>query len=257
MLEVFFMLFAGVIVYSIFQGIRRGSVSPEERKNNPTLIERSSTFIDEMADVAIQLSESSSKYLEQTRFEARYCAWFDTFENSISGTLEVAERIAALEKRLDADPAFKRIFLETGDQLRSIRDKSEALTGAIEKLPRKTAVEWVAIGMPTPPQAEKDPEKSATYQYIYNKRLTKHRTFVKNARERLRKNLLLRATFEDIMNTTGRAEIIRTYFSDEIVLKHVQTTGGSAMSIILAARNDSTDTTAADLNSKAINLELL
>lgn len=126
MLEVFLMLFAGVILYSIFQGIRRGNVSPEERKNNPTLIERSSTFIDEMADVATQLSVSSSKYLEETRFELGYCGWFRDFENSVSGALDVAERFTAIDKELRDNPGLKKMYDKVRNDLNSTAGGNKA-----------------------------------------------------------------------------------------------------------------------------------
>ena len=56
MFEIIIILVVGTIVVSIIQGARRGKATLQERQQNPTPIEKVSTFAEESKDFAEELA---------------------------------------------------------------------------------------------------------------------------------------------------------------------------------------------------------
>ena len=71
----------GFLIFSVFQTVRRGKVTPKERKENPTQLEKISDFADE-------LHKRTSVQHAKTKFQENHCQWFRTFRDSVSMILE-------------------------------------------------------------------------------------------------------------------------------------------------------------------------
>ena len=204
MFNILVVLIAGSIVVSFFQGMRRSKSSPEELKNNSTLLET-------MADLAKEASTGSRKLLEQTNFELKHCAWFPRFERSVGSKLDLAEQFLEIEESLEADPKLKEMY-------NRIRPNTNG--DAIANLPPpRSEQEWLKNGPPSAPEVQSDPEINRVYQGIFQRHIDRHREFVDDVRERLRRKPLLRKHFSEMMVDSEDNAILEKYFPDEAMPK--------------------------------------
>jgi hypothetical protein len=208
MFEVILLLVVGSMVFSFYQSIRRGKVTPEEVEKNPTLIES-------LADAATAASVKSSRYLAQTEFELKHFEWFRTFERITSGALETLEGTAALEARLVADPRLREMYDKISSQTDVLRKTTAGqLTESGPKTEPGPAAEpdWVKDGPPTRPQPGPDPIITRKYQESFDRRIAQHQKFVEEIQERLRRKPQLRKAFEDLLISRGYIVLLKNYF---------------------------------------------
>ena len=206
MIEIIGLLVGGSIIYSIFQGIRRGDASPEERLKNPTLLEKANIVSD-------QFAEHARRYRLGTEFAAEHFQWFDMFKRRVSSALEDAEFYASLEEELSADPRL-RMYYEAS--LKKYRESNLAVRRAsgdtTDPQGPMDEADWVKSGPPSEPQPVSDPELTQMFKVSFENRVKQHREFVNEIQERLRWRPQLRKSFEVSMNKYGLSVLLKEYF---------------------------------------------
>lgn len=214
MIEILILLVVGSVAYSIFQGARRGEVSPEERRKNPTLLESAAKIAEEAKDAADQALEQIHRYQTQTEWEMENFAWYNMFERRVSSILDDAEYLVSIEEKLTADPELRRYYDES---LKRYEDAD--LAARLERgdttdpdLPMDEPV-WLTSGPPSKPQSFSDPERLKAQKDLFDARVKQHQKFIDDIQERLRRKPQLRKPFEDYMTKFGLKTLHKDYFA--------------------------------------------
>ena len=142
---------------------------------------------------------TAGAYLSQTQYKLRYeqeqAKWFGMFERTVSSYIGSAESRVAHDEQVDADPMLREIY----DKL--IAEHAEATVEKFTETAPKAEPDWVKDGPPSAPTVDSDPEITQSYKEIFEKQTKQHREFINMIRERLRREPLLKKTFEDMMST--------------------------------------------------------
>lgn len=223
MFEIILFLVVGSIIYSVVQSVRRGDVGPEERKQNPTLLES-------VSELAEEAARNASKYRSQTEFELTYCEWFRRFEITVSKALEFAEDKAKRESELNADPQLRKLFDEIIQNYPAQAEKSKS----------KIDSSWAHEGPPPEPPSNSDPELDALFRRIYWDRNERHKKFVQDVRDKLTRKPDCREFFTKYLRDLNLRNILSRYFLADDVLRRVAA----------APRNSA----ARDIASEALNM---
>lgn len=226
MLEIVIFVVVGAVIYSTIQGVRRGDVSDDERKKNPTLVESVADFTSEMAD-------RSRRHRAQTKFELEYCAWFRHFERNVSRILEDAKYYAELQEKLDADPECKKIF----DEIMSKYDPVD-----IPK-DRRSEPEWVSAGPPPVPAPVDDPDTNSMRKRVFENQRKRHQEFVDRVRSELDRSPLLRKKFVELMGEVGLKALVQVHFPAMAPLSHAANGGKEQRARKVSSREASTNNT--------------
>lgn len=219
MLEIIAVLVVGSLIYSTFQGVKRGKVTPEERAANPTLIESIATATGELAT-------SMEKARAEQQFMIKYCGWFRRFESIISINLRIAEIHVAHEKE---DDALRASSPEDYAFFKASMAKTEAILDAYEasrkqrpdyQLTARDAYSmpdpvWLATGRPKAPAPTTDPDVTEMQNRIFAEQSARHRDFVAQVRGRLRQAAQLKTSFENSIQKQGYADLVRIHFPAE------------------------------------------
>ena len=219
MLEIIAVLVVGSLIYSTFQGVKRGKVTPEGRAANPTLLESIATATGELAT-------SMEKARAEQQFMIKYCGWFRRFERTVANNLKIAEAQVAHEKFEDQLRASSQedydFFMAAKAESKATRDAYYAsrkqqpgnqLTSRDSySLPDPV---WLATGRPKAPAPTTDPDVTEMQNRIFAEQSARHRGFVADVRSRLQQAPQLRACFETSMQEQGYADLLRIHFPAE------------------------------------------
>lgn len=210
MFETIALLVAGAIVASVIQSTKRGRVSIEEKKNNPTLIESMTRIANEAADY-------SEKLHAKTKFEIKYCSWFKTFEQSVSSALEDAEYYANLKEVLKDFPEsvlddYPELSVQYKKSIETLKEATQLPASFSEKMPPRTEPDWVRQGPPPMPENTSHPEMDAIYKEAYASRLKQHEDFLQETRDKLRRKPVLYGFFHRHLAQGGLGKIYSDYF---------------------------------------------
>ena len=207
MLEIVGILIFGSIVVSIIQGVKRGKVSLEGRKANPTLLERADDFVSKADKFTRELEDKARKYADKAEFELKYCSWFKRFRSSVTKALEISKESAAFERKLNSDPEWKRLYNEELERIDSrMETREDALT--LQAQP-----EWLAEGPPPVPPHVNDPEMEIMRKSTYKTHSDQHLAFVDEVHQALLNDHSLAIHFIDAMTKRGLESLCREYFS--------------------------------------------
>lgn len=210
MFEAIALLVAGAIVASVIQSTKRGRVSIEEKKNDPTLIESMTRFANEAADY-------SEKLHAKTKFEIKYCGWFKTFEQSVSSALEDAEYYANLKEELKDFPEsilddYPELSVQYKKSIETLKEATQLPASFSEEMPPRTEPDWVRQGPPPAPKNTSHPEMDAIYREAYASRLKQHEEFLQETRDKLRRRPALHGFFHRDLAQGGLGKIYSDYF---------------------------------------------
>lgn len=204
MFELIILLVVGAILISIIQGARRGEVTPEERKKNPTLIESAAAFTEELA-------EHAENFRNKTEFDLVYCAWFRHFNSAVSLALELAEKETEHEKELDADPKLREIY----NKIEAEWDEDDA-----DAVPQSEP-EWIQLPLPSKPRIGSNPEQSVQFGTLYDEHLKRHESFLEDTRKKLGQQPDMRKFFRKNLTNMGLEVLLTEYFPEESNPKNI------------------------------------
>lgn len=184
MLELILVLILGSIGYSFFQGLRRGKVSDEERRNNPTLIE---VFANALHD----LNENIEKHEIYRDAEKKYCTWFVQFSETVLGALRLAE-----------------------EQVR--REEADSFYGShryINKLP-KICASSLKSGPCARPSFPVPTKENQLYLKIYDAFKRSQESALDEAKRKIKENPAVRSKFLQNIRNMGLADVLEDYFQE-------------------------------------------
>ena len=208
MFEIIFFVAIGAIVYSAVQSTRRGNVSLEERKLNPTLIESANEWADE-------LERKARKFRYQAEFEVGYCGWFGQFEQTISEMLELAEKEAKRGLELGVDLKISKL----NDEIRANHsNKAEVKKPEADS---KTVFVLASQTLPVEPPPNNDPELDEIFKRIYWEKYDQHKKFLQDVYSVLKRNPKCKKYFFQHLRDLNLSSILRGYFLNDEALRNI------------------------------------
>lgn len=203
-MELIGIFLAVVIGYSIVQGMRRGEVTDEERKENPTLIE---SFSDAMNTV----ESNAYRYRRKAKFETEHLLWFRNFRRFVSNAFEDAKFKEDLDLKLSHDPKFRRLFDEAMEHYSAIDSEKDHRLET-----RDLDQTWYLAGIPDEPADTVEPEINEDLKNSYARHLTEHHQFVQDIRKRLSKNPQLAKFFRDALSDMQLDKLYVNFFEKKV-----------------------------------------
>lgn len=204
-MELIGFILVAVIGYSIYQNVRRGDVTQEEKEINPTLIESIGKGI-----------ESANKYSAQlelkTRLETENFLWFRTFDRVVLNALKHAEFMEGVEEELSGDAEFRRLFEESLAELNDKERKADRTSK--HGVPDQS---WYCEKLPQEPKQEPDPEVDYWLKELYTRHLEAHHQLVRQTKAKLSKSSLLDNFFRQTLSEVGLAKLYDDFFASEAV----------------------------------------
>lgn len=177
---------------SFFEGIARGAQKLEQASAK-------------MAKVASDLERRS--YALKIRTTARLGEeWFMACRLALRAALDLVEHRVQLDEKLNADPQFKKAFLELDPNYGN------------RELPRKPEPAWVRAGRPTEPttamENPSDPLERQLRQEGFDEAVAQHDELIRKIAEDLARKPSLQEPFRKELIRRGLEQVLRKEFPD-------------------------------------------
>lgn len=204
MLEIIILLIIGALIISVFQGARRGGVSPEERKTNPTLLESVSAGLDD-------LDASSSKMLLETKANVKYHEWYEIRKLWIRAALKLAvnqdKRCRYLSGSASGD---HEAFAEYNEKTASALEAVKMVHGEEKNLQHG----WITNAAPVPPDPFEPHAEYDVYLRAYRNAAKEFDAFIDKTTASLRESRMLNAFFERKMRKLQLEPLLDAHFPE-------------------------------------------